>query len=172
MQESLAPFHPLLVHAPIALIITSLVFELIGRATDLDWWRRSAFAMLAVGVLVAGFALVSGEGAAEHAVRVQGVPRAPIGSHENAARLTFWIGVFALAARALGARPTMSKSLTARMALVLHLAAAVLVGVTAYRGGKLVYQHAAGVSVEGEPVPSGPIDETDPGVTASRQPGH
>jgi len=35
------------------------------------------------------------------------------------------------------------------LALLLQLAAAVTVGVAAHRGGKLVYRHGAGVSIEG-----------------------
>ena len=40
------PLHPLAVHGPIVLIVMGALFELTGRALDLEWWRKAAFAML------------------------------------------------------------------------------------------------------------------------------
>ena len=98
------PLHPVIVHTPIALILFSLLFDLVGRFTDIDWWRKAAFAMLVIGVLGAGAAVLSGN-AAEEAIEDQGIPHQPIEAHEEAGILTLWLGVAAVLARALASRP-------------------------------------------------------------------
>lgn len=155
--------HPAIVHTPIALIVTSALFELVGRAVDLEWWRKAAMAMLVVGVLGAGAAVLSGKAAETPAAEQQGVPHEPIERHERAAFFTLGLGVAAVAARlAAGGRPAIGL-----LALVLHLAAAAAVGITSYRGGELVYRHGAGVRVQGQLIESGPR-RTDLEKTAER----
>ncbi len=160
-MELLAPFHPQLVHAPIALVIVSLVFDLIGRAFDRDWWRKAAMAMLVVGALGATAAVLSGLPSGERAEK-SGVPEEAVDAHEEAALLALWLTTGAVLARIVAARfPQVSI-----VALVIHLAAAVTVGVAAHRGGKLVFDHAAAVRLHGQPVlkgaPPGRPDEHEP----------
>jgi uncharacterized membrane protein len=146
-------FHPQIVHTPIALIIVGAVFELIGRATDIDWWRKAAFAMLVIGVLGAGAAVLSGQEAGESAEH-QGVAESAVDAHEDIAKVTLWIGIAAVLARALAGRAGRAKAAVGLLALGLHLAAAVTVGIAGYRGGKLVYEHGANVKVKGAAVTS------------------
>ena len=73
-MDLIAPFHPQIVHTPIVLIILSLLFEVVGRATDSDWWRKAAFAMLVIGVLGACVAVLSGEPAGERADPAESSP--------------------------------------------------------------------------------------------------
>jgi uncharacterized membrane protein len=136
--------HPVIVHTPIALIIVSLLFDIVGRLTDLDWWRKAAFAMLVVGVLGAGAAVLTGN-AAEEKAEDQGVPHDAIEQHEEAGILTLWLGVAAVLARALAARPGPARAAVSALALIAHLLVAGAVGVAGYRGGILVFQHGAGV---------------------------
>jgi uncharacterized membrane protein len=147
------PLHPLVVHTPIALIILSALFELAGRAFDGAWWRKAAFAMLIVGVLGASVAVLTGNGAGEAAEK-QGVPGQAVDSHEEMGLLTLWIGIGAVLARALAARPGPLRGGMGALALALHLTCAVTVGIAGYRGGKLVFDHGAGVKVRGHLVPS------------------
>jgi uncharacterized membrane protein len=155
-MEVLGAYHPAIVHAPIALIVTSLVFDVIGRATDLGWWRRAGTAMLVIGVLAAGVAVFSGRQAEESAEHRQGVPEAPIEAHERAAYITLALGVGAVVVRATASRLGPLRAIAATLAFLLHVAAAVTVGVTGYRGGELVFEHAAGVKLHGELLESGP----------------
>src|SRR5262245_42921155 len=153
-MEFLAPYHPAIVHAPIALIIIAAIFELIGRGTDLAWWRKAAFALLIIGVLGGIGAVLSGEQAMEVAEHKQGVPEAPLESHEDAAKLALWIGIAAVLARAAAGRAGKARGFVSGLGLALHLAAAIIVGIAGYRGGRLVFEHAAGVKVHGAPVVS------------------
>jgi len=153
--ELLGHFHPKIVHFPVALILAGAVFELIGRAVSLEWWRKAAFAMLIAGVLGAGLAVASGL-QAEEPVEHQGVPDTAIEAHEEVALLTLYLGIAAVLARLLAGRLRGGRALVSGLALVLHLAAAVTVGIAAHRGGLLVYDHGAAVKIDGQPVRSGP----------------
>jgi len=148
------PLHPLIVHTPVAMLIVSALFELVGRATDVAWWRKAAFAMLIVGVLGAAAAVRTGEEAGEAAEK-HGVPEQAVDAHEEMAVVTLWVGVAAVLARAVAGRMGPLRGGVAGLALVLHLAAAVTVGITGYRGGKLVFEHGASVRVNGQPVTTG-----------------
>jgi uncharacterized membrane protein len=148
-MEALAPFHPAIVHTPIALIIVGAVFELVGRALDSEWWRKAAFAMLIVGVMGAALAVLSGDAAGEHAEH-QGVSEQAVDEHEEIAKLTLWLGLGAVVARALAGRAGAARAAVAGLALLLHLAAATTVGIAGFRGGRLVFEHGAGVKVSGK----------------------
>jgi uncharacterized membrane protein len=147
------PLHPMIVHAPIVLLIVSVLFELAGRALDADVWRRAAFALLVLGTLGAAAALITGQPAGD-AAEHQGVAEQPVDSHENAARLTLAAAIAAVVARALVTRAGKMRGPVSALALALQLTAAILVGVTGYRGGRLVFDHGAGVRVHGAHVAS------------------
>ena len=147
-MNALAPFHPAIVHTPIALIIVGALFELVGRALDSEWWRKAAFAMLIVGVVGAGVAVLSGR-AAEEGAEDQGVAKHAIHEHEEIAQLTLWLGLAAVVTRALAGRVGSARAVVAGLALLLHLATATTVGIAGYRGGLLVFEHGAGVKTGG-----------------------
>jgi len=158
------PLHPLIVHAPIVLIIASFGFELAGRALDSEAWRKAAFAMLLIGAIGAGAAVLTGQPAGEHAER-QGVPEQAVDQHQDAGRLTLWLAIAAVLARLIAGPARRARGAISALALLLHLSAAVAVAVAGYRGGKLVYNHGAGVRVHGKLVPSDqpPKTEAEPG---------
>ena len=155
-MEFLAPFHPQIVHVPIALIIVAAVFELIGRAFDLAWWRKAAFAMLIVGVLGACLAVLSGREAGERAEERQGVPEQAVDAHEEIAVLAMWMGVGAVVMRAVAGRLGPARGVAGGLALLLHLGTAMTVGIAAHRGGILVREHGAAVRLHGRLLISGP----------------
>jgi len=142
------PLHPLIVHTPVTLLIVSLVFELVGRALDAEWWRRAAVALLVIGTLGAAAAVITGNAAGD-AAEHQGVADSPLEQHEDAGKLTLGFAIGAVVVRALAARPGPLRAPAGALALALQVAAAILVGVAGYRGGRLVYEHAAGVRVHG-----------------------
>ena len=150
-MDLLAPFHPQITHTPIVLIIVSLVFDLLGRALDREWWRKAAMAMLVLGVLGAGAAVLSGLPAGETAEH-HGVPERAVDAHEDVGILTLWLGLATVIARLAAPRLKSVRGALAGLALVLHVATAVAVGVAAHRGGALVFAHGAAVRVKGAPV--------------------
>jgi uncharacterized membrane protein len=154
-MEFLGPFHPQIVHFPVALILVSLLFELIGRLSDIEWWRKAAFAMLVVGVLGAWVAVQSGEAASEKAEH-SGIPESTVDRHGDLAKIAFYLGLGAVVTRALAGRLGNARSAVAGLGLLLHIAAAGAVGVAGHRGGQLVFEHGAAVKVNGVPVLKAP----------------
>ncbi len=160
-MEFLAPFHPQITHVPVVLIPLAFLFELVGRALDRDWWRKAAVAMLVAGVVGAWLSVQSGHGADEFADR-QGIEEHAIDAHENAATLTLWLGLAALAARAVAARAGRGaprkawSAAVVGLGLALHLAASITVAVAAHRGGLLVFEHGAHVRLHGRLIQEGP----------------
>ncbi len=143
-MDFLGPFHPQITHAPIVLIIVGLLFDLVGRALDREWWRKAGFAMLALGALAAVLAVLSGTAAGEVAEK-RGVPEASVDAHEEMARIAMWLGIAATVLVALAGRAGRLKGLVTAAGLLVWLGAAVAVGVAAHRGGQLVFRHGAGV---------------------------
>lgn len=149
------PVHPFIVHVPIALLVLSPLFELIGRASRIAWWRNAALALLVIGVLGAGAAVLTGTRAGDAAER-HGVPEQAVDAHERMAFATLWLGLAAVVAYGVAARVGRARAAVAALALLLQLAAAVTVGVTGHRGGMLVFQHGAGVRVDQWPAAAPP----------------
>ena len=159
-MDALGPFHPIIVHTPLALLIFSVAFELIGLATDSEWWRKAAFTLLLIGAAGAVVAMLSGEAAEEIVEHAQNVDPDVIERHGNAGKLTMWIALGAVAARMVAFGMQRGRTPIAGLALILQLAAATMVVVTGLRGGALVYEHGAGVRVDGAHVAPRPPDES------------
>ncbi len=143
-------FHPQIVHTPIVMIIFSAFFAIVGRLFDRDWVRRASVLMLVFGFLGAFAAVRSGlaaHGVAEHR---QGVPEEAIDDHAEAGQWTMYLAGAALVAIAVASRLSgPAAAAVGAIGLILQLMAATAVGVTGYRGGKLVYEHGANVRIGG-----------------------
>lgn len=149
-MDALGPFHPQIVHTPVALLVFSAFFAVAGRLFDREWVRRAAMLLLVFGFLGAFAAVQSGQPAHRVPERRQGVPEEALDSHAQAGRLTMWVAGAALAAYAASARlPGGAARAVSALALVLQVAAAVFVGITGFRGGKLTYEYGANVRVGG-----------------------
>jgi len=153
--DFLAPFHPQIIHTPIVMLIVGLLFELVGRLTKQDWWRKAAFAMLFLGVLGAIAAVLSGNPAGEAAEHA-GAPEKAVDAHEEAAMLALWVAIAALVARVMALGLKKIRAAVEVVALVLWLAAAIIVGVAAHRGGMLVFRNGAGVQPHATSAPQAP----------------
>lgn len=146
-------WHPIAVHFVIAFLLTSPVLLLIASfAPDGARWRTSVQAagdwMLALGVLFALIAVAAGL-QAYYTVAHDGPSHAAMTDHRNFAFAT--VAVFAVFA---AWRYATRSHAPAKLFAVLFLAAAVLLGTTGWKGGRLVYQHGLGVeslpAAEGE----------------------
>jgi len=163
MDALLAPFHPIIVHTPLALLVFSLAFELVGLATDSEWWRKAAFLLLLIGTVGAVLAVLSGTGAEHIANRTQRIDHDAIEAHQDMGKLTMWIALGAVAARLVAFGMRQGRTLISGLALLLQGAAVVTVVTAGLRGGNLVYQHGAGVKVNGAYVSPRPPGERPQG---------
>jgi len=155
----LQTYHPQIVHTPIALLIFSAFFGILGRLLDRDWLRKTSVLLLVFGFLGAYLAVQSGKAAHKVPERQQGVPERLIDDHEAKGEWTMYLSLAALvlvivASRLKGGLQT-AVSLVGLLALIL---AAVAVGVAAKLGGALVYEHGARVMVDGKLVKSAHAD--------------
>jgi len=150
MMDLLGRLHPQIVHTPVALLVFSAFFAIVGRLFDREWVRKTSVLLLVFGFLGAYVAVQSGKVAHRVPEHRQGVPEKEIDEHAEFGWYTVWVSGAAVAAYALATRvPAGAAGAVAVLALVLQLAAAVLVGITGYRGGELTFEYGANVKVGG-----------------------
>lgn len=136
--------HAMIVHFPIALVISAFATELIGLLPGKDFFRKAGFYLLILGTVSAGVAYLSGTWAGE-GVTESGALKQALETHEEAAELALWVLIAAAGARiALEVLKRYRGALKA-IALILFAAGLLAVGRTGYYGGQLVFKHAAGV---------------------------
>ncbi len=163
----LGPFHPVIVHTPIAMLIFSAVFALVGRLFDREWLRKASVVMLVFGFVGAFFAVQSGKPAHKVPENEQGVPEDAIDTHAMFGERVMYLAGGALVALGIGSRlQGNAAQVLAGIALILQLLAAGSVGYTGFLGGKLVFEHGANVKVDGQLVrsskaPEHPADSKD-----------
>jgi uncharacterized membrane protein len=135
--------HAMLVALPVALLPIAVLFELVGIARKNEALRRTSLVLLFIGSLGAGAAVLAGrqvEGVIDHGEAIHDLMK----EHEQLAYYTLGIFTVILVWRLWRDR---------RMGRGEQIAALVssLVGLgflidTGHHGGKLVFEHAAGVS--------------------------
>ena len=155
MFNFLGPFHPQIVHTPVALLIFSAFFAIVARLFDRDWLKKTSILLLVFGFLGAFFAEQSGKPAHRVPEHEQGVPEEDIDEHAASAKWVTWTAGTALAAVAIASRlKGGAAAAVSGLALVLQIMSAVAVGRTAWLGGKLTFEHGANVKVDGQLVKS------------------
>jgi uncharacterized membrane protein len=142
--------HPLLVHFPIALLIT-------GAGLDVVAWvcrrnaplRHTATLLSVVGTGAAVAAYITGR-AASQAIWLPGMAQAVVREHWDWAFRTVWFFSVVTGVRLVLLRPSRrdpSSALIAALALTGLVGIGLLVK-TGDRGGRLVYQHGVGTARE------------------------
>ena len=139
-------FHPLVVHFPIALLITAAAVDIVGWVLWCNQsLRRVATVLYVLGTLAAAAAYVTGRAAAQ-TIWLPGVAHAIVSAHWDwAFRTVSYFGIVT-AVRLVLLR---SSRRQAGPAIGATFALAGLVGLgllyeTGDRGGQLVYQHGVG----------------------------
>jgi uncharacterized membrane protein len=138
-------WHPLLVHFPIALVLSATALLLAARLLRSETLAGTAATVgtwnLCLGAVAALFALGSGLGAVLD-LDVSAAARSAISVHVKWAMLTtlllVLLAVWRGAGSASGSRPSW-------IFLVVLLAAGAALSFTGYRGGKNVYEYGVGV---------------------------
>lgn len=134
------PLHPLLVHFPTALIPAALLFDILALATGNNTWVKAGTVALLVAVIGAALAVITG--AAEYA----DVPKSAgnvltiVNLH---AGLNLGVLILALFSLLLHWRAG-SDARAPVFGFVLDIGAVLLLSISGYLGGKLVYSHGLG----------------------------
>ena len=138
------PIHPMIVHFPIALLITSVAFDAVALWWRPEKFREAALVLLVLGVLSAGLAVVTGH-FEEEAVEHSGIPEQVLEIHETLGFATFWVFAVVLALRSAVHFGFIREKY--KLTLVLGMAGVIVLLVASYFGGDLVYGYGAGVSL-------------------------
>ncbi|MEK6539964.1 MAG: DUF2231 domain-containing protein [Deltaproteobacteria bacterium] len=136
--------HPMIVHFPIALLITSLFFDFLMLVTKKEGFERTAFHLLILGVLGSFAAIVFGILAEDAAGNRPGIHDI-IETHELLAVSTAGLFVIILIVRYIFMKKGNFQAIRPYYLIAAILGVALLL-TTAYYGGQLVYEYGAAVS--------------------------
>jgi uncharacterized membrane protein len=137
--------HAALNDLPAALLVTAVLFDLIAAATRKAAFRQAALYTLIVGAIGGGLAVVSGlqaEGSIEHGDAVHRVME----THERLGLIT--LGIFGVLSLWRLLRENQMGSAERSVTLALALGGAGVLIATSVYGGRLVFDHAAGIPSE------------------------
>lgn len=141
----LASLHPILVHFPIALLITALAFDLVGVIWKRDAFTSAGFYAQFLGALGAIAAVVTGKAAEEPVEDIAGIEET-LELHERLGQISMWAAIAVVALRWYLLRRQLFGPRMRLAMSVLSLGLAVLVGLSGFYGGELVYRFGAGVA--------------------------
>jgi uncharacterized membrane protein len=134
--------HAALNDLPAALLLVAVLFDLAASALGRPALRVAGFWMLVVGAVGGALAVVSGLQAEEHIAHGEAVHRV-METHERLGLIT--LGIFAVLALWRILRESRMGGTERAIALALSLGGLASLLATAAYGGKLVFDHAAGI---------------------------
>jgi uncharacterized membrane protein len=135
-------FHALLNDLPVALLVSAVFFDLAALATKRESFRQASFCTLLVGAVGGALAVISGLQAGEHIAHGEAVHRV-MKSHETLGLIS--LGVFGVLAIWRLARERRMGVGERSFTTILGLAGVGVLIATGLYGGRLVFEHAAGV---------------------------
>ena len=138
--------HPFIVHFPIVCLILAALFEWLSRSQRFDQLRHTGFALLVIGALTTIPAAYTGEAASETAASLPGISEA-LERHEDLSTFTLWSAILLAVARIHLTLKRRYEGLARTIHTVLLTGCAVLVVLSSYTGGRLVYEFGAGTSI-------------------------
>ncbi len=138
--------HPLIVHFPIALLITALVFDLGAIIFKNKIWLRSGAGMLYIlGALAALAAYLSGQQAGD-AAAIPPTAHPTLSEHADLALYTVWFfGIYGLLRLFLLWKKPVEKTVVTIIIFLIGLVGMGLLYETAEHGAELVFRHGVGV---------------------------
>jgi uncharacterized membrane protein len=137
--------HAALNDLPIALLLTAVLFDVLALATRRQSFRQVSFWTLVIGAVGGAAAVLSGLQAEEHVSHGDAVHRV-METHELLGFVT--LGIFGVLALWRLVRESRMSARERTLSVVLSIAGAGVLFATGVYGGKLVFDHAAGVPTE------------------------
>ena len=134
--------HALLNDLPAALLVTAVLFDVAGLVTRRPTFRQVGFWTMVVGVIGAGLAVISGLQAEEYIAHGEAVHRV-METHEQFGLMS--LATFGVLALWRIFREKRMGGLERSLMLILSLGGVGLLVTTGLYGGRLVFDHAAGI---------------------------
>lgn len=138
MLEQLLPFHPKLVHFPIALFMTALALEVMSFVIKKDLWHRCALILYTVAALLTPLVVRTGMWEVERI----GLSHPILDSHRQYALWTMWVSLMSLPVLYLLYKEW--QKWLKPVFVCLLIAVAVSVTLAAHYGGTMVYEYGVG----------------------------
>lgn len=164
-MDFLGSLHPKIIHFPIALFFVYTLLETVGLILKKEIFTKAAFIILVLGLIGALGAVLTGNQAEEIWKNWTSTSKHLLEEHETYATITLWY-FFGLAILRtmfvinVEIKKKFSKHVTKMKIgfVVLALAGCYFVYETGEHGGKLVYKHGVGTSIDKQ---SGQIQNED-----------
>ncbi len=134
--------HAALNDLPIALLLAAVLFDVLALATRRQSFRQVSFWTLVVGAVGGAAAVLSGLQAEEHISHGDAVHRV-METHESLGLIT--LGIFGVLALWRLLRESRMSSVERTLSVIVSIAGAGVLFATGLYGGRLVFDHAAGV---------------------------
>ena len=166
LPEYLPGIHPLLIHFPIALLVSAVVVDLVAVVARHELARRAATWLLLAGTAFLPLTYWTGRHASDRVASPFPRAEAVMAEHADLAWWTLWVFItLAVFRLVLATRDRLQGRLHIAFAGLL-VAATILLGVTADHGGQLVFDLGVGVRPVREAPTSAfePAPEPDPAV--------
>jgi len=151
-MEFLSGLHSKVIHFPIAFFILYFLFETSGIILKKDFLAKSAFIVLALGVIFSVLSVLTGNQAFEvvkASLQKNGLTSL-IERHEQLATVTLWYFFFMLISRTY---LTVKKKFEGNIKyafILFGLIGCVLIYITGIYGGELVYKYGVGTGLFGK----------------------
>ncbi len=153
-MEFLSQLHPQVVHFPIAFMVIYALLEITGILSGKEFFQKAAYLFLFLGVLTAVLAVITGNQAADIALKWKDkgavIPTNLISEHEEYATITMWYFTGLLVLRTYLFLKKKFNGTVKYLFIVLAVAGLYLVYQTGDHGGKLVYRHGVGTELKKE----------------------
>jgi uncharacterized membrane protein len=134
--------HAALNDLPTALLLTAVLFDVLALATGRETFRRVSFWTLIVGAVGGAAAVISGLQAEDHIAHGEAVHQV-METHETLALIT--LGVFGVLALWRLIRDRRMGTGERSLGVIASVAGLGVLVATAVYGGRLVFEHAAGI---------------------------
>lgn len=136
------PLHPLVVHFPIALLLTATVIEIVNLFLKKESVSRMGTVLVVVGVLSGVVTLLTGDPAEEFAFDSWGKGiHGTVELHSLLANISVILFGIVAVIKLFGKRFKLNKNLITTLVIVLSIAGTTTLAITGHLGGKIVYQH-------------------------------
>ena len=154
-MDFLGSLHPKIIHFPIALFIIYTLLEIVGLIVKKEIFTKSAYIILILGILGAFAAVLTGNQAEEMWKNWTNVSKLLVEEHETYATITLWYFFGLTILRTMFVINVEIKKKFNQHVMKMKAAFVVLALIGCYfvyetgeHGGKLVYQHGVGISVD------------------------
>ena len=151
-MEFLAQLHPKIVHFPVAFLSIYVLLEITGVLVKKEFFQKTAYLFLFLGVLSAVAAVITGNQASDVASLWEDkgaiIPFGLISQHEDYANFTLWYFTGLLVLRTYLVIKKKFKSMFQYLFIVLAIVGGYLIYQTGDLGGRLVYDHGVGTELK------------------------